>query len=141
MDQIQGRDTKLVIYRGGKVVKGITVKNFDHESDSQIRKRNLIGERRASRQTLIEGWKGRVSFDVDSGRAQEINDYLERVDLAGTEPDEIAIQVRERYRDGSTKSFRYVKAALKPASSRAPGQMEDLEGVFEWEAERRVQIR
>ncbi|MCC6546228.1 hypothetical protein IT570_03580 [Candidatus Sumerlaeota bacterium] len=133
-DQIQGREVSVKIYQAGKLIAGIPAKTFSHEADAEIRKRELLGERRSAKQLLIDGFKGSIGFDVESKRHMELDRYLNESDKSGAPAYVFAIQVREQYRDGSASRVRFTDVIFMPPKINAKGRRDDLEGTLDWEA-------
>ena len=138
--QIQGRNITVQVFQAGKVIAGITAKSLKHGSKNDVRERDLLGESRTQTQLLIHGYKGSIEFDVDSKRHAEISRYLNDSDKAGTANYEFAIQIRERYKDGSSHKYRYTKVTLVPPDMDVTGRKEDVKGTMEWHAEDRVDL-
>ncbi len=134
-DQIQGRNTTLRIYLNGRFIDGFPITNFRWRGEDEIRRRDLVGHERSQRQHLIHGYQGQFEFDVSSGRHHEIVDFLNLSDKSGVPNYELAIQVRENYRDGSSKRYRFVRVSMRIPEKNVQGRREDVSGTIEWEAE------
>jgi len=138
--QIQGRDAVLKVYINGQLVRGVPVKNFDEKPKQEVRERDLVGELRTATQLLVHGYQGTIEMDVDSSRRHEIAEYLNNLDKAGVGAAEIAIQVAERYKDGTTKRFRFVRVTLTIPDTTTRGRKDDVASRMEWHAEDKVYL-
>lgn len=134
-DQIQGRDTTIRVYVNGSLVRGIPATKFEWEAKQDVRERDLLGEQRETTQLLIHGYKGTLDLDVDSPRRHEIIQFLNESDKAGLPNYELAIQVRENYRDGTSKSYRFVRCTFMIPKTSSPARKEDLTATLEWHAQ------
>ncbi|HLP69899.1 MAG TPA: hypothetical protein VK181_20490 [Rhizobium sp.] len=135
--QIQGRDTTIRVFNNGALIRGLPVKKGDWEADQEIRKRDLLGEKRDQKQLLIHGYKGTFETDVDSPLHHDLVKFINENDKSagGSNTYEFAIQMREVYKDGSSKSFRFLRVTIKIPKSNTAGRKEDLAIMWEWEAE------
>lgn len=147
-DQIQGRDVTIKVYQAGRLVKGIPVAKFDDEAKQDMRERDLLGEARSQNQLLIHGYKGTLSFDVESSAADDLAHFINEVDKSGISsevtgpvgkvPYEFAIQVKKNYRDGTSSSYRFVRVRFMIPKNSIGGRKEDVTGTIEWHAEDKV---
>lgn len=137
-DQIQGRDVTVKMYQAGKLIGGVPVKSVNDEAEAEIRSRDLLGQRRSKKQLIINGYKGTIGGDVDSGRLLEIDKYLNDSDKSGSPTYDFAIQIRYNYRDGSSKSVRFTKVTFMPPKSGAKGRKDDVDWTLDWEAEDKI---
>jgi hypothetical protein len=133
-DQIQGKDTTLVLFVNGRPTRGITVRNFEWSAIQDAREREVIGEPRTQFQLLIHGYKGTFEVDVASFIDHEITDFLNLSDKSGAPVYQLAVQHTENYRDGSRKRYRFVDLTLMVPETRNQGRKDDVMRKYEWRA-------
>lgn len=137
---ILGKDTYIEILINGER-KRLAIKDFSDAPEGGFVETDQLGESRTQYDTRVDGHGGNVGFVVKNGLHRDVADYLERVDLAGVEKPQIAIQVKERYPDGSQRKRRFVDVALMPPASSIRGRKDPVEVSCQWKASRCIPVK
>jgi hypothetical protein len=140
-DQIQGRDTQLILFLNGKPQKGLTVKNFEWEAIQEFKERDLIGEPRTQFSHNVSGYKGTFEVDVATDIDHEISLFLNDADRSGVPNYQVAIQTVENYRNGSRRKLRFVDAIIGISKTSNQGRKDDVKRTYEWRASDMIKIK
>ncbi|MBI1291867.1 hypothetical protein GC173_11580 [bacterium] len=140
-DQIQGRDTQLILFLNGKPQKGLTVKNFDWEAIQDFKERDLLGEARTQFSHQVNGYKGTFDVDVATEIDHEIAIFLNDADKSGVPNYQVAVQTVENYRNGSRRKLRFVDVVLGIPKTSNQGRKDDLKRTYEWRASDMIKVK
>ncbi|MBI1234881.1 MAG: hypothetical protein GC208_10310 [Alphaproteobacteria bacterium] len=141
-ENITGRDVVVRVYQNGQVMTGIPVIRFEDDPDQEMRSRQLLGETRTQKSLIVHGYRGTFEVDVESAQHHVLAKFINDNDKAQGRSNtyELAIQVAENYRDGSTKRYRYVRCKIMLPRTSMQGRQQDVTARFEFHAEDKVYL-